>query len=178
MACMPPALHTTWYGRSMSTWYASYWNAFLLFNLGIMKFNLSQNASLVSSTGNLGRLGGNSNKSSSSGTSSWVWSVGSLKCGESILSGEGWESLISSNVICRAIKTKSWLKITCGCLFQERYNRQLTEWCVMLMRHYIRGTWILMRWPVGLTGMLGLSGNRCISMIPWHYIIFICHNLS
>ena len=49
----------TRYGRSMSGRYASYWNAFLFFNLGIIKFNLSLNASLASSTGNLGGLGGN-----------------------------------------------------------------------------------------------------------------------
>ena len=31
-------------------------------------------------------------------------------------SGEGWESQMCSNIICRAIKKKSWRKITRGCL--------------------------------------------------------------
>ena len=62
-ACMaripPPAPDTTRYGRSMSGRYTSYWKAFLSFNLGKIKFNLSLNASLAFSTGNLEGLGGN-----------------------------------------------------------------------------------------------------------------------
>ena len=51
MARMPPAPDTMINGRSMSGQYSSYWNAFLFFNLGIIKFNF--NASLAFSTGNL-----------------------------------------------------------------------------------------------------------------------------
>ena len=55
----PPAPDTTRYGRSMSGRYTSYWKAFLSFNLGKIKFNLSLNASLAFSTGNLEGLGRN-----------------------------------------------------------------------------------------------------------------------
>ena len=36
----------------------------------------------------------------------------------------------------------------------------------MLMRHYISGTWVLMRWLVGLEDAIGLCGDQCISKIP------------
>ena len=55
----PSEPDTMRYGQSMSGRYASYWNAFLFVNLGIIKFNLSLNVSLASSTGNLGGLEGN-----------------------------------------------------------------------------------------------------------------------
>ena len=58
---------------------------------------------------------------------------------------------------CCAIKTKSWLKITRGFIlgwyngtYIQAGGHSLTEWHEVLMRHYIRGTWILMRWPVSL----------------------------
>ena len=36
----------------------------------------------------------------------------------------------------------------------------------MLMRHYISGTWVLLRWLVGLEDAIGLCGDQCISKIP------------
>ena len=39
----------------------------------------------------------------------------------------------------------------------------------MLMRHFIRGTWILMRWPDSLDIGISLSGDRCISVVSRQY---------
>ena len=36
----------------------------------------------------------------------------------------------------------------------------------MLTRHYIRGSYILIRWPVGLEDGIGLSGDQCMQDTP------------
>ena len=42
-----------------------------------------------------------------------------------------------------------------------------------LMFHYIRGTWILMRWPDGLDLCIRLSQAQCINVMPWQAQILL-----
>ena len=76
---------------------------------------------------------------------------------------------------CRAIKTKSWLKVTHGFIPRKiQWHIHTGQWSLVnwwhevLMRHYIRGSGILMRMAVSLEDGLGLDGDWCISMIPQH----------
>ena len=71
--------------------------------------------------------------------------------------------------------TKSWLTVTRGFIPRKiQWHIHTGMWSLVnwwqeaLMRHYIRGSWILMRTAVSLEDGLSLDGDRCISVIPQH----------
>ena len=78
--------------------------------------------------------------------------------------------------LCRAIKdVMAWYLDTRGFILKTiQWHIHAGSWSLVncwreaCMRPFIRCSWILIRSAVGLTECLGLDGDRCIRVIPWH----------